>query len=201
MSKRKVSIAESRDRRNVGRRLRKIRTSIGLSQEKFAAVLDISLSVYGKYERGDRELPRHVQVRIMRQTDHDPFNLDAPIPSLQALKDQAKQPIASISLVRHIRAVLRARKLIVADRIAYHQNVISKSTSRRNEFFEAVFWFSTFFVNYRNSAIRFGFPMDEYIKHNETVFFISGSLMILILPIRVYAFSQFVTWRRAKLTK
>jgi len=101
-----------------------------------AAVLDISLSVYGKYERGDRELPRHVQVRVMRQTDHDPFELDAPVPSLQALKDQAKQPIASMSLVRHIRAVLRSRKLIVADRIAYDQNVIPKWTSRRNEFFD-----------------------------------------------------------------
>lgn len=45
-------------------RLRELRTSRGFNQTDVAAVLDMQQNQYSRYERGERELPMHLFIRL-----------------------------------------------------------------------------------------------------------------------------------------
>ncbi len=45
-------------------RLRELRVRAGYSQSEIASVLDMQQNQYSRYERGDRELPMHLFVRL-----------------------------------------------------------------------------------------------------------------------------------------
>lgn len=48
----------------IGERLRKIRASTGLTQEEFAEVLGTSYRSYNGYEKGRREVPTHIVLKL-----------------------------------------------------------------------------------------------------------------------------------------
>ena len=45
-------------------RLRELRTAAGLSQTEVAKALDMQQNQYSRYERGERELPMHLFIRL-----------------------------------------------------------------------------------------------------------------------------------------
>ena len=45
-------------------RLRELRVSAGLNQTEIATVLNMQQNQYSRYERGERELPMHLFVRL-----------------------------------------------------------------------------------------------------------------------------------------
>lgn len=47
-------------------RLRELRVSAGLNQTDIAEVLNMQQNQYSRYERGERELPMHLFVRLAR---------------------------------------------------------------------------------------------------------------------------------------
>lgn len=47
-------------------RLRELRISAGMNQTELADVLDMQQNQYSRYERGERELPMHLFVKLAR---------------------------------------------------------------------------------------------------------------------------------------
>ena len=47
-------------------RLRELRVSAGMNQTDIAALLDMQQNQYSRYERGERELPMHLFVKLAR---------------------------------------------------------------------------------------------------------------------------------------
>ena len=47
-------------------RLRELRVSAGMNQTDLADILDMQQNQYGRYERGERELPMHLFVVLAR---------------------------------------------------------------------------------------------------------------------------------------
>ena len=47
-------------------RLRELRVSAGMNQTDIAALLDMQQNQYSRYERGERELPVHLFVKLAR---------------------------------------------------------------------------------------------------------------------------------------
>ena len=45
-------------------RLRELRVSAGLNQTEIADLLDMQQNLYSRYERGERELPMHLFVKL-----------------------------------------------------------------------------------------------------------------------------------------
>ncbi len=50
-------------------RLRELRLSAGCNQTEIADVLDMQQNQYSRYERGERELPMHLFIRLARHYD------------------------------------------------------------------------------------------------------------------------------------
>ena len=47
-------------------RLRELRVSAGINQTELADILDMQQNQYSRYERGERELPMHLFVKLAR---------------------------------------------------------------------------------------------------------------------------------------
>ena len=54
-------------------RLRELRAAAGLTQTEIADILDMQQNQYSRYERGERELPMHLFVKL---ADHYRVSLD-----------------------------------------------------------------------------------------------------------------------------
>jgi transcriptional regulator with XRE-family HTH domain len=54
-------------------RLRELRASAGLTQTEIADILDMQQNQYSRYERGERELPMHLFVKL---AEHYKVSLD-----------------------------------------------------------------------------------------------------------------------------
>ena len=54
-------------------RLRELRASAGLTQTEIADILDMQQNQYSRYERGERELPMHLFVKL---AEHYNVSLD-----------------------------------------------------------------------------------------------------------------------------
>lgn len=60
---------------NFGEKLKLIRSSTGLSQQKFTDEIDISLASYKRYETGSNDIPAAVLVKILQHKDLSKFTL------------------------------------------------------------------------------------------------------------------------------
>jgi transcriptional regulator with XRE-family HTH domain len=47
-------------------RLRELRATAGLTQTEIADILDMQQNQYSRYERGERELPMHLFIKLAR---------------------------------------------------------------------------------------------------------------------------------------
>ncbi len=47
-------------------RMRELRSAAGFTQTEIAQILDMQQNQYSRYERGERELPMHLFVRLAR---------------------------------------------------------------------------------------------------------------------------------------
>ncbi len=65
-------------------RLRELRVSAGFNQTEIADFLDMQQNQYSRYERGERELPMHLFIRLAR---HYGVSLDYMV----GLSDQARR--------------------------------------------------------------------------------------------------------------
>ena len=63
---------ESNNRKHYPR-LRELRASAGLTQTEIADILDMQQNQYSRYERGERELPMHLFVKL---AEHYKVSLD-----------------------------------------------------------------------------------------------------------------------------
>ena len=54
-------------------RLRELRVSAGINQTELADILDMQQNQYSRYERGERELPMHLFVKL---AEHYKVSLD-----------------------------------------------------------------------------------------------------------------------------
>ena len=66
------AIASPEHNKGVGERLGALRAAHGLNQTQMADALDVVLRAYQNYERGEREIPSTLILRLVNRFDADP---------------------------------------------------------------------------------------------------------------------------------
>ena len=66
------AISSPEHNKSVGERLGALRTAQGLNQTQMAEQLDVVLRAYQNYERGEREIPSTLILRLVQRFDADP---------------------------------------------------------------------------------------------------------------------------------
>lgn len=192
MPRKILSKSEALFLKDVGRNLRVIRRSRGLTQKEFAQMLDLSREGYANYELGKREMGIITLRDIRIETQMDPLVPD-PVgfrPELAPLPGRG----AKTYLPAWVTRVLSHRDRAIAAREAFDQEMLSAFGRRLKSIREAVFTSCTIAAALRLYVPEFYWSRFDPATQIDWSLLIGFGTSMLLLPFQMWYMARFLYW-------
>ncbi|MBU2888230.1 helix-turn-helix domain-containing protein [Celeribacter halophilus] len=154
-----------------------LRTSTGMSQPHFAAVIGLSDRALRRYERGERELPQRTRLAIIQAFKIDPLASDQLAAELGfAATDLSSRPIGQKTKDGNFWKSLRRES----------QDFRKRNYSPLGQLFlkirDEVYFCATIYFMMQNIALAFNLPFGFEINGVDWMFLGSFGVILLLLP-------------------